>query len=168
MCEWEPWSVLYSRERWNPQSYPCSFSSCQMHDTLVSSQANAPFIFLLKLQGQANSRDFYFHFFIFIFFILKFLFLLYFTLQYCIGFALHWHESTTGAHAFPNLNHPPPHLPPHNISLGHHRAPAPSMLYPALNIDWRFDSYMIPISLEWLIHTCWDKAQKWIFQFLWT
>ena len=38
---------------------------------------------------------------------------------------------------------PSAHLPPHNISLGHHRAPAPSMLYPASDIDWRFDSYMI-------------------------
>ena len=37
----------------------------------------------------------------------------------------------------------PSHLPPHKISLGHHRAPAPSMLYPALDIDWWFDSYMI-------------------------
>ena len=35
------------------------------------------------------------------------------------------------------------HLPPHNISLGHLRAPAPSILYPASDIDWRFDSYMI-------------------------
>ena len=35
------------------------------------------------------------------------------------------------------------HLPPHNIPLGHPRAPAPSMLYPASDIDWRFDSYMI-------------------------
>ena len=26
------------------------------------------------------------------------MFLLYFTLQYCIGFAIHWHESTTGVH----------------------------------------------------------------------
>ena len=26
---------------------------------------------------------------------------------------------------------PPSHLPPHNISVGHPRAPAPSMLYPA-------------------------------------
>ena len=35
---------------------------------------------------------------------------------------------------------PPSHLPPHNISLGHPHAPAPSMLYTASDIDWRFDS----------------------------
>ena len=38
---------------------------------------------------------------------------------------------------------PPSHLPPHNISLGHPHAPAPSMLYSASDIDWRFISYMI-------------------------
>ena len=38
---------------------------------------------------------------------------------------------------------PPSHLPPHNISLGHPRAPAPSKLYPASDIDWWFDSYII-------------------------
>ena len=43
---------------------------------------------------------------------------------------------------------PASHLPPHNISLGHHRAPAPSMLYPASDIDWRFDSYMIVYMLQ--------------------
>ena len=43
---------------------------------------------------------------------------------------------------------PPSYLPPHNISLGHHHAPAPSMLYPASDLDWRFDSYMIVYMLE--------------------
>ena len=42
--------------------------------------------------------------------------LLYFTLQYCIGFA---------------NPEPPSHLPPHTISLGHPSAPAPSISYPA-------------------------------------
>ena len=63
-------------------------------------------------------------------------FLLYFTLQYCIGFAIHQHESTTGVPILPILN-------PHTISLGHPSAPAPSILYLASNLDWQSFSYMI-------------------------
>ena len=45
-----------------------------------------------------------------------------------------------GVHVFPILNPPPTSLP---IPLGHPSAPAPSTLYHASNLDWRFVSHMI-------------------------
>ena len=75
------------------------------------------------------------------FFFLIFIFtLFYFTILYWFCHTLTWiHHGCT---CVPK-HEPPSHLPPHNISLDHHRAPAPSMLYPVSDIDWRFDSYMI-------------------------
>ena len=60
---------------------------------------------------------------------------------------LYWfcHTSTWIRHGCTRVPHPesPSHLLPHTISLGHSSAPAPSILYPASNLDWRFISYMI-------------------------
>ena len=60
---------------------------------------------------------------------------------------LYWfcHTSTCICHGCTRVPHPEPlyHLPPPTIPLGHPRAPAPSFLYPASNLDWRVVSYMI-------------------------
>ena len=45
--------------------------------------------------------------------IFYFLFLLYFTLQYCIGFGIHWHESTRVYMSSQTWNPLPPHSPYH-------------------------------------------------------
>ena len=55
---------------------------------------------------------------------------------------LYWfcHTSTWICHECTRVPHPEPpsHLPPRTIPLGHPSAPAPSILYSALNLDWRF------------------------------
>ena len=60
---------------------------------------------------------------------------------------LHWfcHTSTWIHHGYTRVPHPevPSHLPPHTIPLGQPSAPAPSILYHASNLDWRFISHMI-------------------------
>ena len=51
-------------------------------------------------------------------------------LQYCIGFAIHQHESAMGIHMFPILTS----LPPSTIPLGRPSAPAPSIRFDAVCI----------------------------------
>ena len=79
--------------------------------------------------------------FLFSFFFKLFIFtLFYFIIMYWFCHTLTWiHHGCT---CIPK-HEPPYHLPPHNIPLGHPRAPAPSMLYPASDTDWSFNSYMI-------------------------
>ena len=70
------------------------------------------------------------------------------TLQYCIGVAIHQRESTTGVH----IMNPFPTSLSTPIPLGHPSAPAPSILHPASNLDWRFVSYMKGT----LLHCWWE------------
>ena len=67
--------------------------------------------------------------------------LFFFTLQYCIGFAI----STWICHNCIRALHPePPSLLPFcTIPLGHPSAPALSILYHPLNLDWQFVSHII-------------------------
>ena len=60
---------------------------------------------------------------------------------------LYWfcHTSTWICHRCTRVAHPEPpsHFLPHTIPLSRPSAPAPSIQYPASNLDWRFISYMI-------------------------
>ena len=60
---------------------------------------------------------------------------------------LYWfcHTSTWIRHGCTRVPHPEPpsQLPPHTIPLGHPSAATQSILYHALNLDWRFVSHMI-------------------------
>ena len=60
---------------------------------------------------------------------------------------LYWfcHISTWIRHRYTHVPRPEPSslLPPRTIPLGHPSAPAPSIQYRALNLDWRLTSYMI-------------------------
>ena len=88
---------------------------------------------------------------LFIFFtLIYFLFIYFFAWVY--GFflnftILYWfcHTSTCIHYGYTRVPHPEPHshLLPHTIPLGHPSAPAPSFLYPASNLDWRFFSYIL-------------------------
>ena len=68
------------------------------------------------------------------------IFFFYFTILYWFC-----HTSTCIRHGCTHVPNPEPpsHLPPHTIPLGHPSAPAPSFLYPALNLDCLFVSHMI-------------------------
>ena len=66
------------------------------------------------------------------------------TLQYCIGFAIHQHESATGVHMFPILNPPPTSLPIPSLWVIPVHQPQASCI---LHWKWTGDSFLI-----WYLH----------------
>ena len=70
----------------------------------------------------------------------KIIYLFIFTLQYCIGFAIHQHASTTGVHVFPILSPPPTSLPiPSFWVIPVHQPQASCILHQT----WTGDSFLI-------------------------
>ena len=78
-------------------------------------------------------------FYLFFPFLLFYLFI-YFTSQYCIGFAIHQHASAMGVHVFPILNTPPTSLPIPSLWVIPVHQPQASYI---LHQTWTGDSFLI-------------------------
>ena len=82
-----------------------------------------------------------------------FLNLLYFILQYCIGFAIHQHESTMGVHEFPILNPTPTSLPIPSLRSSQCTSPKHpvSCIEPRLAIRFLYDIIHVSMPFSQII-----------------
>ena len=75
------------------------------------------------------------------------------TLHYCIGFAIHWHESTTAVHVFPIMNTPPTSLciPSLWVIPVHQPQPSWSCIESGLAIHFIYDNIHVSMPFSQII-----------------
>ena len=104
----------------------------------------------LAIQGILKSLLQHHNFFLFF---LNFYLFISFTLQYCIGFAIHQHESTMDVHGFPILNPPPTSLPYHLSGSSQCTSPKHpvSCIEPRLAIHFLYDIVHVSMPFSQII-----------------
>ena len=75
------------------------------------------------------------------------------TLQYCSGFAIHWHKSATGVHVFPILKPLPPPSPSHPSGSSQCTSPEHpvSCIEPGLVIRFTYDNIHVSMPFSQII-----------------
>ena len=76
---------------------------------------------------------------------------LFFTLQYCIDFAILWHESAMGVHEFAILNPPPTSLPVPSLQVIPVHQPQGSCVEPGLVIHLLYDIIHVSVPFSQII-----------------
>ena len=108
----------------------------------------------LELHHVANRTDFFFN-----------LFIIFFTLQYCIGFAIHQQASATGVHIFPSWTPLPPSSPyhPSGSSQCTSRKPPVSCIEPGLAIHFLYDIIHVLMPFSQIFITITTTDIYWAF-----
>ena len=86
----------------------------------------------------------------------------FFTLQYCIGFAIHQHESATGVHVFPILSPLPPPSPYHPSGSSQCTSPEHpvSCIEPGLAIHFTYDIIHVSMPFSQIIPPSHSPAES--------